>query len=122
MNPYPPLEVTPYSHPDIRIVRFGNGRANVSATFAGMEKGQTVLIRMNSKADLTRVTSAAGNVKVRIKIEEYGEVNTIRVTSLGPWRKRGVTQIAPLTPPASRRCFRPLPSTQSGNRIPDIFS
>jgi hypothetical protein len=84
-----------------------------------MEKGQTILIRMASKADLTRVTSAAGNVKVRIKIEEHGDVNTIRVTSLGPQRKRGVTQIAP---PAPRQCFKPLPSAQPGNQIPDIFS
>ena len=111
MKPYPPLEITPYSLPSPHIVRFGNGRANLGATLAGMEKGQTILIRMASKADLTRVTSVAANAKVRIKIEEHPAMFTIRVTSLGPWRKRGVVQVVPLS---RKRCFKPVPSAQPG--------
>ena len=143
MKPYPPLGVTPYSRPSPRIVRLGNGRVNMSATLAGMKKGQTILIRMNSKADLTRVTSAAGNVKVRIKIEGHPAMFTILVTSLGPQRKRsGLTQTAPLQRnPTGQgpvdlqpriRCFhpakqKPKPASLPGpptstSQIPDIFS
>ena len=90
-----PLVIVPYSQPYARIVRYKNGRANLLATFAGMEKGRTILIRMTLKADRTRIQGAANSARMRIKINEHPALNTILVTSLGPQRERVMSEITP---------------------------
>ena len=94
MKPF--LTVLPCPQPYLpRIVRYRNGRPNVSQTFAGMVKGQSILVRLASEADRTRIQSAANNAKVRIKITEDLAPNTVRVTSLGRWRERVMSTINP---------------------------
>lgn len=90
-----PLVVVPLSQPYAHIVRFKNGRANLLKTFAGLAKGQNILIRMTLKADRVRIQGSADNAGTRIKMEEHPSLNTIRVTSLGPQRERVMSKIMP---------------------------
>lgn len=86
--PRPPLDICPCSRPYARVVRFMNHRVNLLATLAGMARGQSILVRMASKGDKTRIVGAANNARTRIRIDMHPSENTIVVVSLGPQRKR----------------------------------
>jgi hypothetical protein len=135
-----PLVVVPYTRPYTRIVRFKNGRANLSKTFAGMDKGQTILVRMASRTDRSLVKCAANNARVRIRINEHPSIDTIQVTSLGPQRERVMSEATPghvryfkprhfvpqrpssqQKPQRKPRHSPPLTNPQPSN-LPDIFS
>jgi hypothetical protein len=90
-----PLVVIPFSQPYTNVVRFKNNRPNLLKTFAGMAKGQDILIRFTLKADQRRIQGAADNARVRIKMDEHPSIDTVRVTSLGPQRERVMSEIAP---------------------------
>lgn len=125
-----PLVVLPFSCPYTHIVRFKNNRANLLKTFAGMAKGQDILIRFTLKADRARIKCAANNAGVRIKIEEHPALNTIYVTSLGPQRERVMCEVTPdrvlrfktrRSVPLRKKSKKPKPQRISSN-TPDIFS
>ena len=94
MKPF--LTVLPCPQPYLpHIVRYKNSHPNMSQTFAGMVKGQSILVRLASEADRTRIQSAANNAKVRIEIAEHPTPNMVRVTSLGRWRERVMSTLNP---------------------------
>lgn len=109
----------PLPYPQIAL--FKNGKVNLPVTFAGMTAGQMIPIRLGVKEHRARVRATAHKVKIRIKIEDWS-MDTILVTSLGPQSKHKTktTALSALLP--RKRCFKPLPSAQPGNQIPDIFS
>ena len=90
-----PLVVIPVSQPYAHIVRFKNGRANLLKTFAGMAKGQDILIRMTLRTDRVRIQGAADNARVRIKMREHSSINTVQIMSLGPQRERVMSKVTP---------------------------
>jgi hypothetical protein len=111
----------------VRIVRHKNSQVNLSATLKGMLPGQAIQVHTMSDTEririLSRISSAAGNARIRIKKEQ--RLNTILVTSLGPWRKRPNGERAALR----GRCFQnwkpappPSPSPSPSPSEIDIFS
>jgi hypothetical protein len=127
-----PLVVTPFSRPYAHIVRFKNGRANLLKTFAGMAKGQDILIRMTLRADRVRIQGAADNARVRIKMGEHPSINTVQITSLGPQRERVMSKFTPgrVLRFKTRRCVPPRNQSKRSKPqrrskpadAPDIFS
>ena len=115
-----------------RIVRFLNGRTHLLATIQGLTRGQTILVRGRSKIYRENIKQIARKVRVRIKIEEYIEMHTVRVTCLGPMRKRTPKPLGqPSAPPSPRvRCFHPVKPKPRSTPLPastptpqiDIFS
>jgi hypothetical protein len=97
-------------------------------TFAGMVKGQDLLIRMTLRVDRARIQRAADNARVRIKIVEHPSLDTIRVTSLGPQRERVMSKVTPnrVLRFKTRLCVpskkQPKKSKLRSSRTPDIFS
>jgi hypothetical protein len=127
-----PLVVTPFSRPYVHIVRFKNGRANLLKTFAGMAKGQDILIRMTLRADRVRIQGVANNARVRIKMGEHPSINTVQITSLGPQRERVMSEVTPGRV-LRFRTRRSVPPRKQSNKskpqrrskpasAPDIFS
>ena len=130
-----PLVVLPFSRPYARVVRFKNNQANLLKTFAGMVKGQDILIRMTLRVDRARIQGTADNARVRIKIGEHPSLDTVRVTSLGPQRERVMSKVTPnrvlrfktrlCVPPkkqAKKSKPRRSPDPSRRSDTPDIFS
>jgi hypothetical protein len=127
-----PLVVIPFSRPYAHIVRFKNGRANLLQTFAGMAKGQGILIRTTLRADRVRIQGAADNARVRIKMGEHPSIDTVQITSLGPQRERVMSKVTPGRV-LRFRTRRSVPPRKQSNKskpqrrskpasAPDIFS